>query len=145
MKFKHAERVIWLLALAWAMIAVWPASFWYNAGALEVEDAQAGAEILLRYNGGPERPFIGSYAVVVRDATTLAVVDEDPSGKFPYRPKVQRPARLTLEWWGPRLKPLKPGSYFLETCWTVHGRFWGLVPGKTTCNESNVFHILEAK
>ncbi len=139
------EYVIWLALGAWGVMAAWPASFWYEPGQMWVGDYVVGEEMPLRYDGGARHGFTGSYSVVIRKSATNEVVAEDRSSVFQYTPQSQRPTPLTIEWWAPgdiRMKQLTPGEYRMETCWTVHGRFFGVVPSKTTCTDSNIFQVL---
>ena len=79
------EWVFWPVALLVAALWAWPASFWYDAGLLEIPDFVEGSEYVILYVGGAKRPFLGSYNVVVRDAATGGIVREPgPSGRFPY-------------------------------------------------------------
>ena len=141
---KWIEKTVWGAATLWAMAALVPAAYWYDAHDTRVDDFEAGGVFELLYSGGPVRDFIGSYAVIIRNTETRMIVGEDRSARFAYRVGGQRPAPLTIEWWAPgdaRMHGLPPGSYQMETCWTVHDAFWGLVPPKTTCSESNIFRV----
>ena len=140
---KKLELALWVGLSAWAGLAIWPASYWYNAGLLQVRDTRLGQGLVLDYDGGAVRPFLGSYSVVVRDLSQ-SIVGEDRSGIFQYRADAQRPSPLTIEWWAPgdeRMHALPVGAYRMETCWTVHDAFWGIVPSKTTCATSNIFSV----
>jgi len=141
------EKCLWSAAVLWAVAALIPASYWYDAHDTRIDDFSEGGEFELLYSGGPVRAFIGSYAVIVRNVEKRQVVGEDRSARFPYRVGGQRPAPLPIAWWAPgdaRLRALPPGSYQMETCWTVHDAFWGVVPAKTTCSESNIFRVRPA-
>ncbi|MEL7114636.1 MAG: hypothetical protein AAGP08_03450 [Pseudomonadota bacterium] len=141
---KRFEGLIWVLALAWAIAALVPARFWYDAHDTRVDDFYEGDPFELLYSGGAVRDFIGSYAVIIRNTDTRAIVGEDRSARFPYRADAVRPMPLTITWWAPgdaRAHALPPGSYQMQTCWTIHDAFWGLVPAKTTCSESNIFRV----
>ena len=138
------ERGIWAIVAVWLCLAIWPASFWYDAGTLRVPDYTTGIEQLdIAYFGGARRGFRGSYTVIVRDTTTNSVVVEDASGVFPYRADAQRPDPLTIDWWAARqgkaIRNLPPGDYAIETCWTV--RALPIVPSKTTCHDPAIFHV----
>lgn len=142
---KLFEKILWTLAALWAVAALFPASFWFDAHDTRVDDLVEGDPLVLLNSGGPLRNFIGSYSVIIVDVQTRTIIGEDRSARFPYRVGTSRPDPLTIEWWAPgdpRMHRLAPGSYQMETCWTVHDAFWGLVPPKTTCSESNIFRVL---
>lgn len=138
------ERAIWVVAVLWCALVLWPASYWYEAGVLRVDDFREGQTLNLIYTGGAERAFHGSYSVIIRDAGNQSVVSEDRSGKFRYKVGSERPNPLTMEWWAPRdLRGhnLPAGTYVMETCWVIHRPFWGLAPSKVTCAMSNPFRV----
>lgn len=139
------ERIVWVVAGVWVLLAATPASLWYNAGTVYVEDSVSGTPPSMIYRGGPVRDFKGNYKVILRDAATEKTVYESESGVFGYRTGVER-GDIDLKWWAPLFEyPLPPGTYFIETCWTVHQPFWGLVPNKNTCtDDSNIFDIFPA-
>lgn len=142
------EALAWVVAATWATAAVWPATFWYSPGTMKIDDVYVGQDIELKYEGGAERPFLGSYSVVLRDIHIPAIVAEMGSEKFNYDPARRRPDPLKMDWWTAGYKPImfpEVGDYVLETCWTVHDSFFGLVPSKTTCIESNIFSVKEMK
>lgn len=140
--FRKGEWIFWLASLIWVTLAAWSASFWYDVGAVRIDDSPVGHPIQVLYTGGARRDFRGAYSVILREAATGQVVDEDRSSVFQYRVGVDRPDPIFLTWWAPGLSETIPvGSYVIETCWTVHGAFWGLVPPKTSCATSNIFRI----
>ena len=147
---RKLEIAVWSALIVWAVAALWPASYWYNAGVFEASDFQQGdPEPHLKYTGGVVRPFIGSYTVIVREVATGAVVYEDVSGRFQYKTGTTRPDHLTIDWWAPRMaaqyKALPPGDYAIQACWSIYGRFWGLAPVKTTCHTPVSFHSVRMK
>lgn len=144
MKNAKTEILAWLIAAIWVTAAVWPATFWYNPGHMRIVDVEKGQPIELKYDGGVVRSFLGSYSVVLRDIHTSQVVGEMGSARFNYSDEAQRPYPLFLDWWAPNSEQISypdRGDYVLYTCWSVHGRFFGLVPSKTTCTESNIFSV----
>ena len=142
---RFGEISIWMVLSGWGLLAVAPAAIWYDAGTVFVEDADVGTPPVVLYDGGPNMEFDGTYHVNLRDAVTNKVVDESPSGPpRPYRTGVDR-GDIDLEWWAPSFDyPIPVGRYYVETCWTVHRPFWGIVPDKTVCaDRSNVFTVHE--
>lgn len=138
------ERGLSALAITWAAGVFWPASFWYDAGQLRIPDFVEGADFELFFEGGAVRRFSGQYSVVMRDTSTRGIVAEMGSARFDYEPGAARPDPLLISWWAandPRFLEQPPGAYLLETCWTIHGIFWGLVPAKKACSDSNIFKI----
>lgn len=139
------EFGLWVLAAIWTVLALWPASTWYSTGALRIDDYRQGEVMQIAYSGGPARQFKGSYSVVIRNASSGEIVSEDRSSVFTYKTGVTRPDPITINWWAPgdeRAFNLPAGTYVMETCWTVHRVFGGLVPAKHTCTESNIFRVM---
>lgn len=146
-KFR-VEALGWVLAGFWCVGLVWPAEYWYTPGYMRVLDTYEGEKIELIYAGGAQRDFLGSYSVVLRDAHTSSIVGEMGSKRFQYKTESTRPEPLYMDWWAPADKRIiypETGAYFLETCWTIHGAFFGVVPAKTTCITSNIFEVMERK
>lgn len=138
---KKLEIALWGIAMTWATLALWPASFWYDAGKMEVEPAVVGHPLVLDYTGGVRREFKGSYTVVIRRTSDGVIVSEDRSGVFVYTPHSTRPEPLTFGWWSPRGTLPLAGTYYVKTCWTIHQPFWGVVPNKSVCTEPSIFRI----
>lgn len=125
-------------------LALVPASYWHNAGAIFVPDEQHDQPIELRWQGGAQRQFLGSYTVIARSLDTNRIACDARGGPFIYHLGTTIPDPLTLDWWAPsdsRCSDLPVGAYTLETCWTVITPFWGIVPNKTQCVTSNPFRI----
>lgn len=142
------EALVWVVVAAWVTAALWPATFWYTPGTMKIDDVYVGQPIELKYEGGAVRPFLGSYSVVLRDIHTSGIVGEMGSNKFNYNPFALRPDPLYMDWWAPgdeRISFPEEGDYVLETCWSVHARFFGLTPTKTVCLDSNIFSVLGEK
>ncbi len=122
---------------------------YYRLGELKVDPnpAQQG-DVRLAYDGGPLRPFLGSYSVVVRHMATNKIACEARSGRFSYKPGSARPFPLTLAWWAPsdaRCAELPEGLYSMETCWTVHDRLDGFLPAVTRCLQTLPFRVAVAE
>ena len=133
-----------LFGLAYAGMFLTPVSYWYDVGDLVVRDATQNAPAELEYAGGAVRHFLGSYTVVAREFGSRGIVCEAQGGPFQYDPAAIRPDPLTMDWWAPsdaRCSALPVGVYTLETCWTVHRPFFGLVPNKTQCIVSPPFWV----
>lgn len=145
---KSLEKFLWVLLGVWLVAMAWPASYWMRVDQIRVLDSFQGEDFELVLVGGPTRRFSGSYQVTVRNSTTLETPSgaEHFSGVRPYDPDavVSRPDPITISWWGADVDygNLEPGNYIVTTCWTVHGPFFGLVPNKTLCVDSNVFIIV---
>lgn len=141
-KFKALRELAgWLVAVAWLTMAAWPAEYWMEPGTIRVDDFLQGSDFEVISTSDPIRDFTGSYTVILRDATSGQVVQEYASGIFPYEHGVERPDPIYISWWAPGITPLSVGTYVMTTCWTVYETFWGIVPKKTTCSESNPFVV----
>ena len=141
---KLKEFALWAALVVGVVVVVWPASHWYDAGEMRVDDFSAGADFDLIYDGGAVRKFLGSYSVVMTNTDVRKIVAEMGSARFNYDPANKRPDPLLISWWAPndpRFLSQPPGHYRLETCWTVHGAFFGFSPGKQICTRSNIFTI----
>ena len=140
------ELLSWVAAFTWGILAAFPASHWYVANELRVDDFQRGTDFGVFFVGGPRREFVGSYSVVMRRAADNEVMAEEDSGAFRYRPGSKRPEPILASWWAPegaaKMVNVEPGAYVLETCWTIRRPFGGIVPAKTTCIRSNIFRVL---
>jgi hypothetical protein len=143
------ELLLWVVGLFWASLLVVPASFWFDPHTLYVPDAVAGEDFELIYTGDVNRDFNGYYSVLIRSAEDLSTPNggEMRSGTRPYSPEAvtSRPNPITMSWWAHEIdvENLEPGYYLLNTCWTIVNPLFGLVPNKTVCIESNVFHLRE--
>lgn len=141
---KHVrESLLWVVVSLWMLVALLPANLWYEPGSLRIDDHGYQENFELLYDGYVEHTFKGSYSVVVRDISTRQIVHEETSGIFTYQQDSERPVPLLKDWWAPQMGHLEPGSYEMETCWTVHNPLWGLVPSKTTCTQSNIFRVVD--
>lgn len=142
---RHAWPAVFLIA--W-LVAHFSLTFerYYNLGGLYAEhDPAVQGHVRLEYNGGPVRPFLGKYSVIVREFTTGEIACDASSAPFDYEVEAERPDPLTLAWWGPsdpRCGALPAGSYRMKTCWTVVERgFWGLLPSVSDCLETPIFRV----
>lgn len=146
---KKIEMVLWVLGLAWVGLFAVPAEYWIEPHSVFVPGGVAGSDFQVIYNGDIYHEFNGSYSVTLRDAETLATPTggEMVSGVRPYSPDATdgRPNPITMSWWAHLIdvSSLVPGYYVMTTCWTVHTPFYGLVPDKVTCRDSNVFILSE--
>lgn len=138
------EIGIWVVIGLWFLSVSLPASLWYKTGQLHIPDYTQGTNPSIVYNGGPVRNFKGSYGAVVRSAKTGEIVAETPqSSIFSYKPNAARPDLLKLDWWvnsHEKTMNLPPGSYTMETCWTIRPPLFFLM-NKYTCAESNIFTV----
>lgn len=137
-----AMAVAMSAAPIWSLTAgLWP---YFDAGPIFVKDSEDGADVELRFDGGPRLPFIGSYSVMVREVDTEAIVVESHSSRFEYVPGTRRPDPLTLGWWAypdARALDLPAGSYTMRTCWTIYNALAGIFGPLTQCVQSNQFSV----
>ena len=93
------------------------------------------------FNSRVKRDFLGSYSVTIRN-TEGSVVCESHSGVFTYRSRVAIGARRveSLEWWAPGCGDLEPGTYTMDTTWTIH-RGWRILPNQHVTITSNEFKV----
>lgn len=141
MRFRLREIILWLIVTIWVCLWAVPLSYWYSVGQIRVEDAREGDSPRIYYNGRVINKATISYHVIIRDAVTGEIVSDDSSSPFLYTPNTKRPDAIDLDWWSPKHEVLEPGIYILTTCWTIYGRFYGVVPAKTECISSNIFRI----
>lgn len=141
---KNVTILIWLMFLAWLIMSAWPASYWYNAGEIQINDSIYLEDPSLLYNGSVSRNFKGKYSVVLRTDNN-EIISEYESGVFTYRTDNKRPDTILLfDYWAPGLvdqlenEVLPVGSYYAQTCWTVVSPFYGLVNDKVICKNSNI-------
>lgn len=134
-----ALLVLWgALYLGLAMV---PVSYWYTIGDVVFPEAVEGQPIFMDYSGGARRDFLGSYTVIGRNFATREIVCDARSGPFMYEVAAPRPDPLTMAWWAPsdpRCKSLPAGAYAIETCWTVHRPFLGVVPARVGCTSATL-------
>lgn len=138
------DVAITLAALAYALMALTPATFWIDPIEIHVRDSPYGEQpTTLVYVRRISRPFNGHYQVAVRSLADGRVACES-SGNLPYR-ATEGKVVFRLDAWAPndpRCQVLPPGDYMMDTCWTIVGPFAGLVPDKTKCVVSNKFQIV---
>jgi len=143
------ELIVWALGFLWITLFAIPATIWFEPHTMFVPDATAGEDFELIYTGDVNREFTGYYSVTIRRAEDFSTPTggEMRSGTRPYSPDAVsgRPDPITMSWWAHEIdvESLEPGYYILNTCWTVVNPFFGLVPNKTVCIESNVFYLAE--
>ncbi|MGE0653261.1 MAG: hypothetical protein AB7P12_16180 [Alphaproteobacteria bacterium] len=142
----HLRPRIWvaIIAAGWlvmvAPVAV-PASFWFKVDRVYVHDAVDGSTPLMEVDRTIVRPFHGRWiATVLRKnhrgtyATFCTAV-----GANDYRPGNMLPDMVDLNWWTwPTRCTLPPGTYFLNTLWTIDAPFF---PDKEVRISSNAFEI----
>lgn len=143
------RKNVWMgFALAYLIAALLPGRLWQDPGQIEVADTPEGAEINILFDGGPVRPFLGSYTVTLRDFNGGGITCEAGGGPINYVPGAQYPRSITMEWWAPsdpRCWRPAAGTYSLETCWEIHGPLWGLVPSKRVCAPRASFTVTPAE
>ena len=136
-----------ILALAWAFLAILPVeALWYRPGTPVVADTTAGKVPGVAFERKILRNVRMSYSVVIRSLDDMRPICDPRQGPFTYRKDATPPDAPDLVWWtgaDPRCWPQEPGSYLMETCWTVAAPFGGVVPPKTTCRQSPPFRVSE--
>lgn len=143
---KRMVDVLAALAVIWGLLAVSPLWMWgFKPGDTLVEDAELGQPAGIAFTRTIWRSIKMHYTVSIRRVDSWQVVCDTSSGPFTYSPSASLPERVDMAWWAPgdeRCSNLfPPGSYVMETCWTASGLLWGIVPPKTACRTSNVFHV----
>lgn len=132
------------LVLAYAGLTAAPATWWFDPGVPIVADSTTEAAPEIGFTRTIRRDTLMSYQVVIRRADGLATVCDPSAGPFTYRRAAKLPAHVDLVWWtggDSRCWPRQPGTYVMETCWTVEKPFAGLLPPKTVCRASPPFRI----
>jgi len=136
------------IAVLWAIMALVPANwFWFDPGRVIVGDGMAAHPPEVSFTRKIKRDTRMKYQVVIREVGG-AVVCDPASAAFTYRKDATLPDHIDLIWWtgnDARCWPREPGTYLMETCWTVVSPFWGLVPPKPICRESPPFRVTEGK
>ena len=134
-----------LLFVAWAALAMVPVEWvWFNPGNPVVSDSTTKIAPSVDFSRVIKRPTVMSYGIVIRNVSQATVVCDPDGGPFTYRPEATLPEGVDLVWWtggDDRCWPRDVGTYIMETCWTVKHPFYGIVPPKTVCRESNTFTI----
>lgn len=134
-----------VLGLAWltGTYAV-TATYWYENRSVGIANTIEGEPIILTVDRTVKRAFSGSYTVLLRHVSN-GVIQCEAGGALRYKPGTELPDPVTLAWWawsdtrcaGPNVPP---GTYTVETCWTIHNP-WAILPDKTICGVSNVFEV----
>lgn len=131
--------------VGWLAIAMIPLGwFWYEPGQVVISNSSIETPPRVDFTRVIRRPVIMKYQVIIRDIDRKEVVCDPASEPFTYSPTAQFPTSADLVWWtggDDRCWPREPGTYTAETCWTATHLFWGLVPDKTVCRNSNPFTI----
>lgn len=140
-------RIVNYLAISFAILVLTvtlaPASIWFKVNAVRVSDTYVGDPAPITADREVRRAFSGSYHVLVRGADSSMASCDASSGVFTYDVKVELLNR-DMAWWAPsdpRCSNLPEGEYIMETTWTLHNLFWGLVPNKYVKSYSNLFSV----
>lgn len=132
------------LALGWlmcyAVLKLWPASFWMTVERAVVFDSQEEAPIYMSVDRKIHWPFYGEWHVIVRRVTHDGVeVTCTAHGAGDYRTDAVLPDPLTLDWWTDGKCPTaEAGYYFVTTIWEIDP--W-LFPPKRIEETSNTYFI----
>lgn len=119
-----------------------PSTFWIEVRSIRVFDAQAGEPVLMAVDRTIKRPFSGKWVVSVRRLMTSGRQSLycTASGETDYQVDSEYPEPLTLRWWTfPNCDPLPPGTYVINTTWTVEGD--GFLLNRRITKSSNIFQI----
>ena len=127
--------------LEWAILAamviytgcvVVPASaLWFIPGIPVFSDAVQGDPVPLAYEREIKRDSRIEYAVSIRRAGTNSTVCDVRGGPFTYKASIGPVVDRDLAWWtqdNPHCNNLSPGSYWVETTWTVVYPLGDLLP-----------------
>ncbi len=138
------------LSVAMAMMSaylIWdglPASLWLDVRSVVVFDAQQGEAPKMQIDRNIRRDFDGVYRVEFERQNRFGLFTIIPklntTDSVSYNTDARPPADIDLDWWTyPKTVRLDPGSYRIETCWTIKLM---LLADRHTCVKSNVFRIL---
>lgn len=130
-----------LLLASTSVIALWPASFWYEVNAVRVFDTKSGDPVIMAVDRKIHRDFRGEWIASIRRLESIGwVAFCQAEGKANYAKDSQLPEPLTLKWWThPNCNQLPPGKYVMRTSWVVKGV--GIFPDKEVQADSNIFQI----
>lgn len=141
------HAIFMFIMIGYIGLAMLPAKLWYNPERMFIADIEQGEDLVLSYEGGAVRKFIGSYAVKMRKIENGQPVCDAYGGPYGYMAGAAFPEPLTMKWWAVSDSRcygsnVPEGQYYINTCWTVHNVLRGLVPTKEVCIDSNVFTVL---
>ena len=122
--------IFWMFIYS-ACVAVPPSAFWFKPGIPVFSDAMEGDPVPLAYEREIKRDTRIKYAVVLRRPGTTIPVCDDEGGPFTYRANIGPVVDRDLAWWtqnNPDCNNLKPGSYWIETTWTIVYPLGDLLP-----------------
>ncbi|WP_127524092.1 hypothetical protein [Mesorhizobium sp. Z1-4] len=136
-------RFVWFLAVFGSLVAVLalpPASFWFDVERVHVHDAVEGSTPLMDVDRTIKRPFRGHWvATVMRKSGNGFYTFCTANGENDYSPEAQFPDIIDLNWWTwPTRCVLPVGTYQLRTLWTIEP---AIFPTKELRITSNVFRI----
>lgn len=117
-----------------------PASHWLRVDRVQVIDAEAMTPPPMIVERQIRREFRATWIVTVMRRNALGFhVFCTARGENDYRPENVLPEDLDLDWWTwPVQCRLPPGSYYVNTVWTLHPAGY---PPKEVRSTSNIFEI----
>lgn len=136
-----------LLVAAWTGLFTYsviqsalPAAWWFDAGAIHIEDSRPGVCPVLSFDREINRPFHGRWTVTVmrRQNDGSFATYRTFSGENDYRPDNALPVDLDLCWWVGDSLGLPPGEYRVHTLWIISPR---MGPERQVRRASNIFNI----
>lgn len=145
------RKVFWWVVLPLALAAytaAWltPATWWYQPGRIVIRDTALGGDPVVEIQRTIRRSFDGRYTVSIWRNPPDGHVSCAGSDTLRYKGGLYGPHEAPLSQWAsdPWCTRLPVGSYYAEACWTVLRPFRGIVPGKTVCTTTPLFHVAEA-
>jgi hypothetical protein len=143
--FQYVVAAVVLL-IPVAIVAIWPASWWFTVDTVHVNDSRVGEQITMLVKREAKRPFVGTYYVTVHKWTANGpeAYCRTQGGPWEYKKQSTYPPTLTFKWWtedAPSCRGLNsaPGQYKVTTRWVIHGDW--LFPNKSITVESNIFNV----
>ena len=131
----------WLVTLLIAPAYLWPASFWLDVKAVDIESARYGAPLHMTVERTIQRPFRGSWNITIRQWDGGGWVTWcNATGRSNYSQHAKLPKDLALQWWTDgQCHPLAEGRYKITTSWKIETPAW--VPDKEIAIDSNAFEV----
>lgn len=137
--------IVAIAFVAWgALFAIPGELIWFDPQEVIISDSRIENPPTVSFKRDIKRDVKMKYQVVIRELRSKVPVCDPTRGPFTYRTDSELPTPINLIWWtgaDERCWPREEGTYIAETCWTIVEPFWGLVPPKSVCRDSNPFSI----
>lgn len=140
----------WILGPALAVYtAAWlaPATLWFQSRAITVSDSVVGQVATVTEDRSIRWSFYGEFTASVRRVSDDVATACSGSGSRHYIGGQDGYRTSDLIDWAdnnPACAWIPPGTYYLDTCWTVLHPLLGIIPAKTACWRTEPFVIKEA-